>query len=92
MQTSIHISRSHLQATTDASATAQTTISNRHWIPPATGLCIRLHSPRRWPSQCHHIVTTPSMGHSYNLCWAATAPTEAAPCTFPTCGNSSATA
>ena len=93
IQTSIHISRSHLQATTDASAIAQTTISNRHWIPPATGLCIRRHSPRRWPSQCHHMVTTPTkMGHSYNLCWAATAPTEAAPCTFPTCDHSSATA
>ena len=49
IQTSTHTSRSHLQATPDSSAMAQTTISNRHWIPPATGLFIRRRSPRRWP-------------------------------------------
>ena len=54
-----------------------------------------IHSPtqsHQWPSKCHHIVATPIMGHSCDRCWAATAPSEAAPRTLPTCGNSSATA
>ena len=73
-QTSTHTSRSHLQATTDTSAIAHTTGPNQHWIPPATGLGIRRRSSRRWPCQCHHMVTTlTKVSHSHDRCWAATA-------------------
>ena len=85
-------SRSHLQATTEAS-TIRRLLPNRHWIPPATGLCIRRRSPRRWPCQCHHIVTTPSSGPLLRpLLGCHSRPPRQAPCTFPTCGHASATA
>ena len=47
---------------------------NRDWVRTVTDLGIRRRSSRRWPCQCHHMVTTPTkVRHAYDLCLAATA-------------------